>query len=472
MSEKKHYHPIAILMAVVKQIRSWLFLVVIILFQGNIYGIFGLLIGSLLGMVLILIIYHNQYYQLTPDHLVVSSGVINKKETMIPYERIQTIKQEQWFFFKPFGVVRLAIETAGGVSGEAEAVLSAVPKTVLTQIEAHQQEQHFAEEYQRLYEVSNGQIVLFSLTNSSIFAGIFAIVAIIEQGFLDKWEEKIWDLVAQIFSSGWFIISLIIASGFTFFSVIAIIRNFIRYHRFRVTRHKDILTIESGLFERKVQKIPIGKIQGLKIHQALLRKLFGLASVEVLLAGGQEMEEELSELFILPIIQEQQIIPVLDFLLPEWTLTKLDIQYTSRKKMWYFFRIPVLVLSPLIFISVFFSPLLSLILGVILLVLVGLAFIMGYFQGYWIQEKQICFQNYRVFTKIQTIIHSSKVQAFSQKTSKWLYNKKTGHVTLHFKVGAIGSSMSLKFISCSHIESLYTIFKKEISLTSLSKKNS
>ncbi|MCE2790749.1 MAG: PH domain-containing protein, partial [Saprospiraceae bacterium] len=59
------------------------------------------------------------------DELIVHSGVLQKKKTSIPLERIQTVHLEQSFVHQIFDVFRIQIETAG--SDKSEVRLLAVP---------------------------------------------------------------------------------------------------------------------------------------------------------------------------------------------------------------------------------------------------------------------------------------------------------------------------------------------------------
>lgn len=128
-----------------------------------------------------------------------------------------------------------------------------------------------------------------------------------------------------------------------------------------MTRQPETLTLERGLLERKTQKIPLTKIQGLQINQQVLRKLFGLVSVELLLASDQEEGDELKQVFLLPIVHEKEVSQVLRTLLPEWQFPNAELHYTSRNKTWYFLRIPLMILIPIIVGVFFIRPWLSII---------------------------------------------------------------------------------------------------------------
>ncbi len=151
---------------------------------------------------------------------------MNKKETVIPYERVQTLKQQQWFFFKPFHVVRITIETAGGSSTEAEAILTAVPETVVQQLEELRHQQRETREI-NVYEVPTSQILVFSLTNLSIFATFFSILTFVDQIIPASWSTWLLTVGEQFLQVDWLMLLLVGYSVLLLVSVLSIIKHMI-----------------------------------------------------------------------------------------------------------------------------------------------------------------------------------------------------------------------------------------------------
>ncbi|EOT25596.1 PH domain-containing protein [Enterococcus saccharolyticus] len=462
MSEKHRYHPISWGLAFFQQLKNFVIPIVLLLFQWRELPLGWLIVGLFLLISIIASFqYFTHYYKVTTDSLIVYSGIVNKKETIIPYERMQTLKQQQWFFFKPFHVVRLSIETAGGSSTEAEAVLPAVPERIVQRLE--QLRGNHLEEVSETdgYEIPANQILLFSLTNLSMFATFVALFAFFDQLIPDTWSSRLFSLGEQFLQAGWFMFLVAGGSVLLLVSVVSIIKNMILYYRFRVTRQQATITIESGLFERKIQKIPLTKIQGVQIHQQVLRKLFGLVSVEVLLASGQEEGDDMKQVFLLPIIHEQAMYRVLAMLLPEWQLQQPKLHYTSRDKVWYFLRIPLAIMIPLSIGVFFIRPWLSLIALVLGIVWLFISKRNSFYQGYVIEEQRICMQRALFFTKTQTFVARPKIQACQEETSKWLYPKKIYHVCLFIKGDVSVDYLRLKYIEQSDLIKIKNFYQKK-----------
>ena len=79
MSERKRFHPLAILIYWVQAVRGWLFLFFIFLINGGIATLFGAIV---VGIVLVLLLffalgkYFSRSYEVTPQKMVIYHGII------------------------------------------------------------------------------------------------------------------------------------------------------------------------------------------------------------------------------------------------------------------------------------------------------------------------------------------------------------------------------------------------------------
>ena len=65
---------------------------------------------------------------------MIKHGIFVRNDDHVPYDRIQNITTDQWFFLKPFGVEKLEIETASHAE-KSEVTLFAVPISLKDQLE-------------------------------------------------------------------------------------------------------------------------------------------------------------------------------------------------------------------------------------------------------------------------------------------------------------------------------------------------
>lgn len=479
MSERKKFHPLAIVIYLFSGLKRWSVAFLLLVFNGELMTLFGLI--ALSAVVLLVLIqalwkYFSQSYQISSEKIILYRGVFRKRETDIPYERIQTIKQRQWFFFKPFNVIQLLIETAGGDSTQAEASMPAVNIEVWEWIEKYRQGEQPKSEVHSAglemekdlnsadYTVTNSQIVLFALTDLSIIATLIAVIIFISEFIPENWITAGTSMAESVLRAGWLASLSILFVSLVFVMLLSLLRTFIQYYNFQVNRANQTLTIESGLFERKIQKIPLEKIQGLKIRQQPVRKILGISTVELLLAGGQEAEGEsgiVKKLYILPIISDNQLYETLSELLPEWNFTRPEIKFVSRKKLWYFWRwklffIPIS--AGLAFLNYWLA--LAAVAGMAVLLLSS--WLEEQHQGYHIQTThRVCIQNIEWFTKVQTFVERQKVQSFSEQTTRWLFPKQIGHINLFIKTGDALEVLGLNFIDETDIQKLKRFYRNK-----------
>lgn len=511
MSEKHRFHPLAVVIALFESIKATFFLFLLIIVRGGLKHWYGW--GALAGLLLLLLVfslvrYFSEYYEISPEKVVIYKGVFRKSETDIPYERMQTIKQRQWFFFQPFQVTQVLIETAGGSADKAEASMPAVPETVLRQIEIYRKKEqmstaadpapvsqsertdaadqgqpaiqpeaavadrepaeqvtaHEADTPEYIYTVTNQQIFLFGLTDLSILAAAFAVLAFAQEFIPEDWIDTAADVSVNLVKASWIIALALTAALLLVVILVSLVKNFLKYYNFKVSRAGNTLTIESGLLERRVQKIPLDKLQGIKIKQQLLRKLLGLSSVQLILAGGQEKDGESAsrELYFLPIVTDRELYAVLDFLLPEWDFDEPTIRFVSRGKLWYFWRWLLLAGVSGSVAGFLIHPAVGGIWTLVILLLLLGSWLDCRFQGYQIQStNRICIQSFAFITKTLTFVERPKIQAFSEKSTLWLYKKQIGHVEMNVKEGTSDLSLSLRFIDYSAIDEMKRFFHKK-----------
>ncbi|QCA29207.1 hypothetical protein E4Z98_07705 [Vagococcus xieshaowenii] len=399
-------------------------------------------------------------------------GFLTKKRRLFPITVFKRLNNASGFFFKPFELIQVSIETAGGDTEKAEANFPVIKEEILHLIEHYRQcDQNsylnsdvreadqeskqfssFSKDNSEAYSISNQEIFVFSLTDLGMIPAIFTVFFFLQEYLPKKWFDQLSQRSIELFQAGWLLAIVFILFALVLIGIVSIVRNMTKYYRFSASRTAQTLMIERGLFERKHQTIPLAKIQGIKIKQQLMRKVFGLASVELTLAGGQSSDDTDTDshtLYLLPIIQERDVFTILNQLLPEWQFEKPMIQFVGRQQMWYFLRWKLLIVLCISAIISYFSLWVGSLVGSFLLLMTLTNASLGaYYQGYALQSsKRLCVQTFRFFTKTQIFIEQDKVQAFSQKTSKWLVKKQIGHVSMWLKSTLINEEIRLKYLN-------------------------
>lgn len=471
--ERKKFHPSVMLVYFFRGIRSWLFLIFIILINNDEIGVFQIVaVSIILAMVMLISIfkYFTHTYQVTPQKVIVYKGVIKKRETDISYDRIQTIKQRQWFFFKPFHVIEILIETASSTPGEAEASLTAVDFSLVEKIEQlrnhsrtdSQKEKGTISSSETSFQLSNTQISLYALTDMTVFLVLAAVFS-----FLIDWvPDSLFTSVEMWISSlQWMVSVFVFLIGIVVIVILSLLKNFILFYQFKAKLQYDTLSVEYGLLERKIQKIPLKKIQGVKVNKQILRNFFGMSSVELILMGGQEKEGEgiaSKKVLLFPLIQTKIVYKTLAEFLPTMPITEPVIQSVTKGKVWYFWRWTLLVGVIFVVGGWFIKEWVGLILLMILIISLIYQWTKSQKQGYAIQENQtLCLQQFQSLSTVQLFIAHQNVQSFTRSSSKWLMEKDMGHIEVWFKEGDSPANFDLRFIQKEDGQFIYENFWKD-----------
>lgn len=485
MSKAKRYHPLALISHLFMAFKGTFFIFVLLLINVKSYSSYRVIAAACIAIIIII---HSvsQYlttsYQALPGKIIIKNGVFNKKVTLIPYDNIQSIKQQQWFFFKPFQVVSITLETTGGQSEDNQITLAAVPEWLLEDINRfrlHRQSTyhvanqndlyHFstAEDSPSptsllLYQLSNRDILLYAFTDLSLFATalfLFSISDNLMPNWLVQWFNETF---THWMKAGVLMIILLTFITITFLILLSVIRHLIKFYNFTLLREDDILHIEYGLFQRQTKKVPIQNIQGIQIKQQLFRRLLKLSTVDILLSTNDSEDDTSGHLSILPIVHHSQVYPLIQASLPEWALEPPIIHQTSQDLLWYFIRLPLLIGLPALGLIAYFNLWFASIAGLLLLISLYSAYLKGMEQGFVIQgNKRLCVQHYTFFTKIITTIQHQKIQVYEERTSKWLYSKNIGHGAFTTKSGDTSSTTHLTFLHANDLAALKAFFHQK-----------
>lgn len=470
MSEAKHFHPLAFFLLFFSQVKTWWFIFLPLLprlVAGEkwtwwlILGLFALAGGHAF------LSYWFSRYQLTTTHLDIMQGIFIKKRRTIPYERIQSVHQRQWFFLKPFDLVHLKVDTASGGAAEAEANLLAVPTSVFQQLEAYRvhdvpSSQTVATPDEPGYAVTQREIFLFAATDLGLIPLFFAALSLLDQLIPSDWLEKASTEGQLLFRSGW-----IVASALAFLILLCLVfvsfaKQFILFYQFQVTRTSQELHIERGLFERRTTIVPIAKIQQVQLKQQLFRQVLGLTTVQIILAGEQEKEDSvLGKIYLLPIISQKIVYKKLADLLPELQLAEPDLHYVTAKNhhlLWYFWRWPLACFVPVSLLVAYFFHWFALIPIAFLLFFLVAGLYKREVQAYVYHDKHLVIQTAHFLTKELSFVAHRRVQNFETTTSRWLYPKHLGHVALASLAGSYSEQLHLRFIAQRDIDKLYAFY--------------
>lgn len=483
MSKKNHYSKLYLLFAPLRSLVILIWQIVLLFVLSSFFdkdrdylsnprfwlyvslaslGIFALAVGYHIAC------YLTQTYELTEDALIFRKGIFVKQEIIVPYERMQTIKKNQWFYMVPFGLVRLMVETAAHSGKEAEIDLPLVPYALYDELEARRRDETLMQPKEKTrqadFALSSKDLLIFALTELTLLAPVFLML-----GALEFIPDSLQDRLLGNFSH------MIILAAVGFFciayllcAIYMILKTVLKYANFQIFQENSgALRIEYGLLEQKSQVIPMSKIQGVRIKQNIFRLFLGLVSVDLLIAGGQEKQEgEKESLTTHPILIPVAKISEADTYLTQF-LPEFDFQVTLKEmqqlRLWYFSRFKFFVIAIPIGAYFFFHfAIWQLALAIVLLAALslGYAYYQSKSQAYGMNEHFIVFRDVRLLERVQTILPRKNIQSLEMRTSRWLYPKQLGHCKLNVKAGDDDFHTELNYLPLADIEQMIHFYRK------------
>ncbi|MHB8063371.1 MAG: PH domain-containing protein [Ruminiclostridium sp.] len=291
-----------------------------------------------------LINYFFTYYTLSEEHLIIESGVFNKKRTEIPFSTITTVDLSQNILFQFFKVYKIKVDNASQTNETAnksnvnltlkidEAILFKQIITKSNTIEVVKEQEIDVIKAQMQDFVKLGLL-------QSKFAYYFSIIAVVSP-FIGNIATNFKDI---------FIGGLIVAALVAIYLLaigMSLIKCVLTYYYFKVWADRDTLKIQYGLLNKKSFSLQKNKINGIILKQSMLMRLCKLYTAEVIVIGYGDSSKEggTEQAIIYPIATIAKIKEIVNKVLPEYTLD-YSLNKPERKALKYFFFSPIFIFA-------------------------------------------------------------------------------------------------------------------------------
>lgn len=309
-------------------------------------------------------------YAIRGEELIYRSGVLRRKQRVIPLARVQNIEVRQSLVQRLTGVAEVRVETAG-TGSEPEAGLSVVSVKEANELRAELLSRRApprtgedvagvatAEEAATettLVHLTPPELAMAGATANE--AGLIAAALVGALQFADDlpipFERYIPDveryfidqsvagtiLVVAIFTLG------LIVIGWVF----SVVGSVVGYYDFRLTRVGDDLHKTYGLLSRREANVPLRRVQAIRVEESLLRRPLKLASLKIETAGSpiQQQQQGGAEAFV-PIAHARQVPALVRALFTDFALegvSFLPVHPRSRRRTTTRYAIAILVLA-------------------------------------------------------------------------------------------------------------------------------
>lgn len=324
--------------------------------------------------------YFFTFYTVFDDHILIETGLINKKKTEIPFNSITTIDLSQSILQRLFKVYKLRLDNASLTSdtsqkAEATIVLKADDAfSFREKISGHTV--NYTNEDKEPPSIPSETaitaspldfVILGSLRSKLVYFLTILPFAMGVLGYFAKIffnkepDEKLLSTLSES--------TLLLVAAITFLMIylaafiFSIGKSLITYYGFRIISRLKTIDVEFGLFLKKKYSLPKAKINGIILRQNLLMQMFGYCSIDVCVVGyGNKADQAIEEKGILfPFASIGRAKEIINTLLPEFDSGK-DISRPPKKALRYFFVRPLPIITAAALTGVCFTKIYWLIL--------------------------------------------------------------------------------------------------------------
>lgn len=343
-----------------------------------------IILGSIAAGALVILIaagilsYINFRFRLEGQTFLIRRGVFNKKRLTLSFDRIQNVAIKEPLYFRPFGLVALALESAGSSSEEVslagiprplaasirQSVLArpAAPHLAETGSDDQQEEAEATDSGMLLLAQPTSELARYGLSNNNIWVVAGAAMGLLFQQ-ADQWEPEaeafVSDTIIPVIGSDPLILGMLFAGGvlaialtLMLFSVIGAI---IIYHGYRLSYGDGRYHRTKGFFERQETSLPESKIQSLQISQpwpALLLKRWHLTLKQVGFASQDNINAGKQASFLVPSVTSDFYKGLVDRIFGATDWSTVTFRKISRLFIWktltYYFLLPAAAIAAIV----------------------------------------------------------------------------------------------------------------------------
>ncbi|CAJ1183489.1 PH domain-containing protein [Companilactobacillus nantensis] len=479
ISKPRKLSPAAILFFFYKDIKDLFIPVAIFALAVFQHAKFWTIIGLIALLVLVItgdvIAYFMFSYQLFDNEIVVKKGLFVKKVNHIPYDRIQNVTANQWFFLKPFKLEELEIETAGHSEGP-EVSLVAVSVDFKNELNQYRQKVQHQEAPAsdvkdsksniKSYSITWRELVRFSLTSPAFLSGLLVILAIYGK-VQHSISQQMYDLAAQEFVHlGWIIVAvgmLLIVLVFYIVSVFVLIA---KYYHFHLTFENKQFEMQYGFFKTKKTSISQSRIQAVVVKQTLLRRMLHIATVKLVIISNSKKEETEKDIIVMPVIATNKLEAFFHEFFPDIPMQSWQSTATNARTYYYDLR-NALIFSLItdVLAGLFLLKISLLWLTIVVILSAAIWLIPAYLNARRadlaaISDKYVCLQNNQITSKNTYFVPKSSIQLLDRRQSIWLGKKGFAHLRLSCRSGIEERILQVKYLPQSRVDNVVSWYKK------------
>lgn len=274
-------------------------------------------------------------YRLLDDQLEMHTGLVFRQRRRLPLARVEAVDVGQPLFARLFGLAELRVEAVS--HGASEVRLQYLPLSQTRQLReellhrrsARLQASSESEATEPPAVATPGQPPVPASESTRVIASVPSSLLIL---------AHLAPLLILVPLAGIVLVTVAVSMGFdealallgaslvsVVLLLIALVRPIERLYGFTITAADGDMIIRRGLLNVTEQRVPVARIQGLRITEPLLWRLFQGASLEVDIAGYGTTPGSFDSSVLLPVGTRQAVVQVAAEVLPSLT-TDMDVE--------------------------------------------------------------------------------------------------------------------------------------------------
>lgn len=318
--------------------------------------IFAGILGLVIGFAVLSFVFFR--YRLFEGSVEVKSGIIFKKHINLPFNRIQNVKIEQPFYYRPFGYASLAFDSGGSLNQEARLIALRLENAqhLRKQISEVADETDSTETisenitYTSKVEASLdetvintrsvGDLAMHGITSNRVYILLAFAAPFIDEiieFFSDKFAGWGVNIQSHIENDPTWQIGLYVVGLFLVFlgimTVLSIIGAIIMFWGFTLSKTQEKFIRRSGLINRHEVAVPISRIQIAIMKQDWLDTLFGRINLrldQLNAHANVANPEALANKLMVPSVFAYQCRDILAHVFPNHRLHNMEYQAIQK----------------------------------------------------------------------------------------------------------------------------------------------
>lgn len=293
-------HPLTLVAGPIRQLGGWIVPLIIALILGTrsegAFGGFGFLVLILAGTVASQVIqFLRLRWWVDHDAFHLRTGLLQVENRTVPLDRIHNVDVTEPIFARLLGMAEVRIESAGSSAADVNLRYVAADQALtirdglrgLAGAAAPTESEEATPEDRILVHTPTSELLVAGATNNRIGAlavAAAAVVGVLFEAGVDP--EALFDVAGDLVRPGVWLVVIVIVAAIVVGWLVSIAESVLRFHDFTLTLHEDEARRTHGLLSRSSGRIPLARVQTVRVEQPFLRRWLHRSTIVADTAGS------------------------------------------------------------------------------------------------------------------------------------------------------------------------------------------